>query len=117
MAITNPAINGAIGDVGSFGSTTTDSFAKFEAIMSTVVGLLTIGAGLWFVVQLLLGAIHWISAGGDKQAVSNARGQITHAIVGLAIVAGSYVLVIMVGYIFGVELVNVAATLRSLRRF
>ena len=111
MAVNNPVLDPAIGT----NVTPATAPSKIELIMSSVVGLLTIAAGLWFVVQFILGAIHWIGAGGDKANLQTARSQITQALTGLAIVAVSYVIILAAGYIFGLQIADIAAGLSVLR--
>lgn len=49
---------------------------------------LAYGAALLLVlVFLILGAFNWITSGGDKEKVKNARGLIVNALIGLAILA------------------------------
>lgn len=50
-------------------------------------------AGVIALVLLVLGGIQYMSSGGDKVAVEQARGRITSAIVGLVIVFGAYLVI------------------------
>ena len=75
-AIANPIKFGTIGElIGSV----------FTAILG-VVGALAL-------ILLALGGIQYMSSGGDKFAVEQARGRITSAIVGLVIVFGAWLVV------------------------
>jgi hypothetical protein len=40
----------------------------------------------------LLGAFEWITSGGDKTKVENARNKITSAVIGLVLLVSSFVL-------------------------
>lgn len=53
---------------------------------------------------LVLGGIQWITSGGDKGKTEAARNKITSAIIGLAIVAASWAVFMIVGYVFGVNI-------------
>lgn len=53
---------------------------------------------------LVLGGIQWITSGGDKGKTEAARNKITSAIIGLAIVAASWAIFMIVGYVFGVNI-------------
>jgi hypothetical protein len=57
----------------------------FEAILG-IVGALAL-------ILLALGGIQYMSSGGDKFAVEQARGRITSAIVGLVIVFGAWLVI------------------------
>ena len=50
-------------------------------------------AGVIALVLLVLGGIQYMSSGGDKIAVEQARGRITSAIVGLVIVFGAWLVI------------------------
>jgi len=63
---------------------------------------LIIAAILTFVF-LIWGGIQWITSGGDKAAYESARGRITAALVGLAIVAASWALMKLIGFFFNVN--------------
>ena len=87
-AITNPVLDQTNPEAG--GST----FAlQLAAIWRTSI---VIGA-LLLIMYLLCGAIAWITAGGDKAKVEQARNQLTHAVVGFAILAGTVALVTFIG--------------------
>ena len=64
---------------------------------------LVIGAVVFFF-MLLLGAVQWISSGGDKGAVEAARGKITNALIGLVVLFSLYAIITLVGRFFGVNL-------------
>jgi len=46
-------------------------------------------ASIFFLVQLLVGGISWIGAGGDPKALDSARSRITNAVIGLVIVVAA----------------------------
>jgi NADH:ubiquinone oxidoreductase subunit 6 (subunit J) len=86
--LTNPVVGGALGsDVERANSGSL--FAEyFVSIWSSVIG---IGA-IIVLVFFIWGAIEWITSGGDKGKLENARNKITQAIVGLIILVGSFVI-------------------------
>lgn len=49
---------------------------------------------------LLLGAVQWITAGGDKEGTEKAKKRITGAIIGLVILLLAYAILIFVGSLF-----------------
>lgn len=53
---------------------------------------------------LVMGGIEWITSGGDKGKTEAARGKITAALVGLAIVAASYAVMQVIAYFFGISI-------------
>lgn len=50
---------------------------------------------------LIWGGLQWIMSGGDKSKYEEARGRITAALIGLAIVALAWLLIKLVSYFFG----------------
>lgn len=82
------------------------AFSRLTSIISTALGILTISAGIWFIFQIMAGSFQWLSSGGEKQGVENARKRITNAIIGLFIVVASYALISLVGLVFGINILS-----------
>lgn len=74
-------------------------------ISSAVSAMLIISAILAFVF-LVLGGIQWITSGGDKAGMEAARNKITHAIVGLIVVAAAYAIMILVSNFLGISFLD-----------
>jgi len=78
--------------------------------ISTIIGsglqLLLLIAAVFFFVYLIIGGIKWIMSGGDKAKVEAARNQITHALIGLLVVFGSWIIVSLVKTMFGIDIFN-----------
>lgn len=83
--------------------------------MSTIIGFLTTIAGLYFLIQMILAGLSWISAGGEKGKVESARSQMTNAALGLIIIIAAYSIVGIVGNVLGLDILNPIVLLRSLR--
>lgn len=60
--------------------------AAFEKIVGQVIGVLTIFAVIWFVIQVILAGYAFITAQGDPKAVETARKRLTDGVLGLTIV-------------------------------
>ena len=75
-------------------------------IFSKVIGLVTIVAGLYFLIQFLIAGFSWISSGGDPQKIAEARGRITNALVGLTLVVGAIAIMKVVGIFFGIQFLD-----------
>lgn len=72
------------------------------ALLSVVLRLLVVIAGIWTLLQLIFAGYGFMSANGDPKAVEAAWSKVWQSIVGLTIVAGSFVLAAIFGYlIFG----------------
>lgn len=72
-----------------------------ERIVGNVVGIFFAVGGIGVVVYFVWGAVDWILSGGDKEKVSNARKKMTNAIIGLALLSLSYVIINIIGQIVG----------------
>lgn len=77
-----------------------------QNVYNTVVYLFfTIGI-IGSVIYSVWGAVDWILSGGDKEKISAARKKITTALIGLTVLAFSFMIVYMVGKIIGIDFVN-----------
>lgn len=63
---------------------------------------------------LIYGGIRWIMSGGDKEGTAKAKGTVTAALIGLAIVLGSWILINIVLQIFNIGSVG-SLTLPTLK--
>lgn len=99
--------NSNYGSSGARGAALSD----LETLVSTIVGILTVLAGLFFIVYFVIGATKWVTAGGDSSKVSKARDQMIQGVIGLVVVVGAYALIGLVGAIVGFDILNPAAVL------
>lgn len=97
--ITNPAI----GDLGKSQNAT--SFVQ-KAIPALISFAFLIG-GVVFFFMLLLGGIQWISSGGDKQKLEEARGRVTNALIGIIILFATYAVIKIIGAFFHIDILNI----------
>lgn len=61
-------------------------------------------AGLATFMYLIYGGIQWITSGGDKGKLEDARNKITNGIIGLTIVASAWAVYLLLDYFFGIGL-------------
>lgn len=83
-----------------------EAISLFNRVISIIIGVMTIAAGLWFIFQFMIGAFGWLTAGGDKAAVENAQKRITNAMIGLVIVVAAVFLIDLLGGLLGLEILN-----------
>lgn len=74
-------------------------------IQGVVQGALLIAALLVFM-YLIWGGIQWITSGGDKAKTQEARDRITAALVGLAVVAAAWAVMLIIQYFFGISVLD-----------
>lgn len=82
-------------------------------LVGKVVGIALFIAFVAALLYLIYGGIRWIMSGGDKEATGKAKGTVTAALIGLAIVLASWILINFVLTLFGGGSLN-ALTLPSL---
>ncbi len=75
-------------------------------LISALVGTVLIIAALLAFLYLILGGIKWITSGGDKAGMEEARNKITHAIVGLIIVGAAWAIMTLVQNFLGVQIIG-----------
>jgi len=90
------------------------SIKNLEKIFSTVIGFLTIFAGLYFMVSFLIGAIGWTTAGGETDKIETAKKRMTNGAIGLIIVVAAYSIIFIIGEVLGLDILNLAETFDKL---
>ena len=94
-----------------FGSAAIDLFAK---VISLVIGIITVIAGIWFVFKLIIGAVGIISSGGDKAKLAEARENITYGIIGFVVVIAGIFIADLVGTLLGFPILDIANSIINL---
>lgn len=97
------------------GSGIEGSTSAVEKLISNVLVVLTIVAGLSFVIYFLLGGLNWITAGGDKGKVDKAKTMMTNGAIGIIVVAVSYAVVWIVGKALGLDILNPGTIINNLK--
>lgn len=90
------------------------SIGKPEGVAITNIGTLIKGAvqgallvsALLVFMYLIWGGIQWITSGGDKGKTQEARDRITAALVGLAVVASAWAVMLIIQYFFGISILD-----------
>ena len=77
--------SGVVSDVGQTGN-----------LISTIVRFFIIIAGLFTLSQFFIGGFTYITSGGDKAKVSEAGNKITMSLIGLVVIAASFVIIAII---------------------
>lgn len=77
-----------------------------QSIISTGVSFLLLLAIFASLLYVILGGMELILAQGEKQSVQNARNKITMAIIGLVVALTSFLVVGLIGDLFGGKLLG-----------
>ncbi len=72
-------------------------------LITSSVNLVVVVSGILVFVYLVWGGIQWLTSGGDKTHVQEARDKITHALIGLAIIAAAWALTMIITTFLGVQ--------------
>jgi|GEM_PF-394391 len=102
-------------DVDKLTASVDAPFSTMELIISNVLGLITVLGGALFITYFLLGAVGWITAGGDSGKITKARDQIIHGVIGLLILVVTYSVVGLIGTVLGMDqILSPAQALKAL---
>lgn len=100
-------------DIGSFTYEQPGGYAptinlshSLGQLLSNILGIITMIAGVAFIFYFMIGAINWITSAGDTNKIQTARGQILNAIIGLAITALAYPTAYVLSQLLGVPFKN-----------
>ncbi len=97
------------------GSDLASSTSAVEKILSNILVVLTIVAGISFVLYFLLGGLNWITAGGDKGKIDKAKSMMTGGAIGMIVIAVSYAITWIVGKALGIDILNPGTLLNSIK--
>ncbi len=89
------------------------AFQLLNQVISVIVGLLTVVAGIWFLFQIIIAGYQWLSSGGDKASVAAARDKLTYSVIGLVIVVMAFAIVSVIGTIFGIDFLQPGTTISN----
>jgi hypothetical protein len=89
------------------GTKPSDGPKQFAVNVATLWQTLVIVGGLAFLLYFLHGGISWILAGGDKGKIDEAKARITQGLIGLAVLAASYVIIKFIETAIGLNLLNI----------
>ena len=82
-------LSGGYGGVGAAGK-------GLPLFISNIIKLLTIVAGLWALINLILAGLQFISSQGDEKAVASAWNKIYNSIIGLVVIAIAFGLISLI---------------------
>lgn len=78
----------------------------FQSFIPALIGIGFVLGVLFFFFYMIIGAIQWITSGGDKAALEGARGKLTSAIVGVIILLSLFALLKIVEDFFGINILT-----------
>ena len=102
------------GPLGLFNRDADTAPDVFTNVLSTIIGVMTVIAFIWFVIQFFLGAVGIVFSGGDKGKVTESRTKMTNSLIGLVVVIAAVALIQLVGTVLGIDILNIATYIRRL---
>lgn len=78
----------------------------FQTFLPNLLTMGLIIGVLFFFFILIMGAISWISSGGDKNALEEAKHKITNAIVGIVILFSIFAILKLIENFFGISILT-----------
>ncbi len=76
---------------------------ELDKIISTVIGVLTLVAFIFFVLQVIFAGYSFLSAQGDEKKIESARKRLTDGILGITIVVIAFGITALLANLFGIE--------------
>jgi Trk-type K+ transport system membrane component len=97
------------------GNEVTPAASAFVTIISNIIGIMTIIAGIYFIFQFIIGGYGYMTASGDPKKMSEATKKITSAFIGLLVVVAAYAIIHLLGVILGFEILDPQNIIERLR--
>lgn len=76
---------------------------NLTTLITNTIGLFFAIGGIGFMIMILWGSVNWILSGGDKEKIASARKRITTSIVGLVLLSSTFVIMLVLGQILGLD--------------
>jgi len=80
--------------------------ADLTKIVSNLLAIITIIAGVGFLFYFIFGAVNWITSGGDAQKAAAARNTILNALIGLVVTVIAYPAILLIAKLIGIPLAD-----------
>lgn len=78
--------------------------AGLGTFFSNIIEIIYVVGGIIFIFMLVFSAVQWLISGGDKEKVAQAKARLTYAIMGIVLLAVSFILIGTIGKITGFTL-------------
>jgi hypothetical protein len=78
----------------------------FQGFIPAAIGMSFIIGTLIFFFIMVMGAIQWITSGGDKASLESARGKITNAVAGFILLLAVFAIIKVIQDFFGIKILT-----------
>ena len=104
--ITNPAIRPNVGTGLGNAAGSSQDISILSTYMANFIKLSFIIGGVWAFFWLLIGAVEYIMAGGEKEKIGQAKKKMQESIIGLVVLLSSYAIFKLINLVFGINILN-----------
>lgn len=87
---------------------------KLGTVITMIIGVMTTIAFIWFTILLFMGALQYLTSGGDPKGIEGATAKIRAALIGLVIVISAIFFIQLIGTIFGFNILDIQDIFTSL---
>lgn len=94
-----------LGSLGNINQVAGRGLGAITDVVSSVIGFMTVAAGIWFLFQFVIGGFYWITSGGDKSKLHEARERLNNAFIGLIIVISGWAILALAGQFLNVDFI------------
>lgn len=101
--VTNPIFNEKLQGILAGGN----GASFLNIFIPNLIGLLIVSGIVIFIFTMFLGAINWISSGGDKALLEKSKDRITNAIIGLVIMLSIFAILKILESFFGINILTI----------
>ena len=79
-------------------------FDDLGVLVGRLVTIAFFAAAVFFLIQVIIGGISWINAGGDPKNLDAARTRITNAVIGVIVVVAAFAITVIILSILGINI-------------
>jgi hypothetical protein len=78
-------------------------FKDIGSVISAIIPYIFASAGFLLVIYVVIAGLQMVFSMGNEKAVASAKGKLTNAVLGFIVIFVAYLLVQLIGLIFGVD--------------
>lgn len=101
--------------LGPLAQNTGNGASGLANLISAVIGMMTVAAGIWFIFMFLIGGYSWMTSMGEKQKLEEARNRIVYALIGLVIVVAAWGITNLAGQFLGISFLDIESLIGQIK--
>ncbi len=98
IRVTNPMLDPGIQNRTGLGF--------FQSFLPALIGFALVAGVVIFMLVFLIGAITWITSGGDKAKMESAKSRVSTALVGLVILFSTFAIIALIEGFFSINILT-----------